>query len=516
MLPARAADPVPNPYLSAPKYAVTHFDSAQTDAFPYPAPTGTRNVSALLPVPLLQVPQVPAGPINIMTLASTSPNYMWGVSTTGVSYISTAGGSFKAVARAFLPGLTQTLSSTLNGLLTAPVATLQQAQSIVNQITTSLPLAGGLSSAYNVVDLDNVLYVNYGKKVYAFALLSPTLPALGIQIIRTLDATTFLQSDEQIAGIVMTYDGNLVVLGTHSATIVSRSFTGPTHTVQFNSDESISNSAAVDENNGIYIVTDKLMRKVVWTGTTLSQSSADGAWSSPYPTGDTYPTLFGSGSGSTPTLMGFNTDTDKLVVITDGLKRMSLMAFWRDAIPPGFTDRIAGTIQVNCGLPAAYEIQTDQSVAVDGYGAFVVNNVSSADGSTGSGNIAVDGFLARGPLVPSPVGVERFAWNPQTHAWSSTWARADVSSNTMVPGISSTSHIVFVNGYYQSTGWEVTGLDWSTGVTVHRTIFGPGILGNGLYALIEFLPNGDLIFNSVIGPTRVTMPSGVILPPPLL
>ena len=36
--------------------------------------------------------------------------------------------------------------------------------------------------------------------------------------------------------------------------------------------------------------------------------------------------------GSTPTLMGFGDDEDKLVVITDGAKQMKIVAFWRDEI----------------------------------------------------------------------------------------------------------------------------------------------------------------------------------------
>lgn len=507
-VPAGAANPPINPFLAAEKYAITHFDSAQTDAFPYSVSTGPRTVFPPAP---LQVPQVPGGPINLMTLASTSPNYMWGVSTTAVSYISVAGDSFTPIAKRFLPGVTQTLENTLLGLVNDPITTVQQAQDIVAQLGI-LFVSGGISGAYSVVDNDNVLYVNYGPIIYAFALNSPALPLLGIKIARTLDASSFLQEDESVAGLVMTYDGKLVVLGTHSVSVVNRSFIGTTHTVDFGSDESISNSAAVDQNNGIYIVSDKELHKVVWTGTALSQNPADGAWSSPYPTGDTFPTIFGSGSGSTPTLMGFGSDADKLVVITDGQQRMNLVAFWRDAIPPGFTNRIAGQIQVNCGLPAPYLIQTDQSVAVDGYGAFVVNNVSAADGSTGTGTSALVDAFVRGPVLPSPVGVERFAWDPQTHSWSSAWARADVSSNSMVPAISSASGMAFASGYYSNGGWKVTGLDWATGTTVHETVIGTGVLGNGYYALIQFLPDGDLLFNSLIGPTRIQLPSGVILP----
>lgn len=81
--------------------------------------------------------------------------------------------------------------------------------------------------------------------------------------------------------------------------------------------------------------------------------------------------------------MGFGDDQDKLAVITDGSDRMKLVAFWRNDIPTGFTlkpgtkfIRIADQIQVTAGLdPAPEFIQSEQSVVVNGYGAFVVNNI---------------------------------------------------------------------------------------------------------------------------------------------
>ena len=83
------------------------------------------------------------------------------------------------------------------------------------------------------------------------------------------------------------------------------------------------------------------------------------------------------------------------------------------------------------------------------------------------------------------------------------WSRGDVSSISMVPAVSTSSNIVFVNGYNKDSGWEVTGMDWDTGKTVHRTIFGKDNYGNGAYAIIQFFPNGDLLFNSISGPIRV-------------
>ena len=70
--------------------------------------------------------------------------------------------------------------------------------------------------------------------------------------------------------------------------------------------------------------------------------------------------------------------------------------------------------------------------------------------------------------------------------------------------MSSSSDIVFVNGYYDKTGWEITGMDWNTGKTVYKSKFGFDDFGNGAYAIIQFLPNGDMLFNSIGGPFRVT------------
>ncbi|KIQ21461.1 hypothetical protein RT99_11715 [Flavobacterium sp. MEB061] len=499
-----------NPFLAAPKYAITHFDSAQTDNFPNEVPRDIKNVTSVLPL-LTPLPQVAGGPINIMTLASTDPDYMWGVSLTDVSYIRVSNDNFTPLYRLPLPGAPTIVTSLLASVLNQPFASITAIQTALS----ALGLGGGsgfglFGGVYSVVDNNNDLYVNYLGAINAINLKSSVLFP-GIEVKRSIQTSTVLPSGESVAGLSMTFDGRLIVVGGRSITILNRNLTAPALAqYTFSPTETISNSVAVDEDGGIYVVTDKKMYKLVWTGTIISSNPADGAWESVYPTGDTFPTLFGSGSGATPTLMGFGNDADKLVVITDGLKRMGLIAFWRNEIPVGFTDRIAGQIQVTCGLPLTTEfIQTDQSVAVSGYGAFVVNNVSLTDDQL-TGAVLVDA-LARGPLLDAPFGVERFEWNPVTHSWSSVWTRGDVSDVSMVPGISTGSNIVFVNGYYKAagTGWEITGLDWLTGDTVHKRIFGNNIFGNGFYALIQYIGNGDLIMNSLIGHGRVQQ-NGVV------
>ena len=515
--------PVPNPYLASSLYAVTHFDSSQSDSTPYGPPPGTFTVS-----PDRQ-PIVYGGPVNIMTLASTQADYLWGVGTDRVAYVKGRDGAWTSVASLEAPAYTDpTLiyvpesAQRAVGEQSFEGKTSGDVDRILTQAYGQNYTARLQNSSYSVVDRDNVLYANYGRGIYAFALTDPADPAKGIRVARSADIAAIQGAGATTAnlfGLSMTYDGHLVVNFSNGVAVVDRSLDAATaQFVPFGADERTSNSLAVDEKGGIYVASNKLMHKLVWTGTTLSAREAAGAWTSPYDApDDAVPPIvkFGTGTGSTPTLMGFGSDRDKLVVITDGAKRMKLVAFWREDIPGDFVQRpgtasrrIAGQIPVTCGFGTLPEwIQSEQSVVVRGYGAFVVNNIPQDAASFGlDPNNKLLGVFTMGPVFPSCLGVERFRWDPATRAWASAWARPDVSSPSMIPVHSRSSRMALVTGYYGAGGWEVTGLDWDTGTTVHRTILGKQNYGNGAYAILEYLPNGDLLFNSAVGPYRVTYP----------
>jgi hypothetical protein len=512
---ATPAGPARNPYLSAEKYATTHFDSAQTDTMPYPAPRGVFRVD------LRRVPRAAGGPVSYMQLASTSPRYMWGTSTGGVSYIDVSNGGFRVLARHATPDAKWVPPQKLDKVLAQRFTDAAQAETAVTQ-ELGLDLSRLATNVYMFVDKDNVLYAAAsGGKIHAYGLIDPSNPSAGITVLRSLDFRAELrrvaaggseamqQYGAFIVGVNLTYDGKLVVLTNRSVTVMDRSFQGDRHTVELGTDEYVSNSMSIDEKGGIYVASDTTMRKIVWNGSRLSADEEDGAWASLYDFGREPPSVkFGRGTGSTPTLMGFGSFPDKLVVITDGADRMKVVAFWRNEIPTDFKQkpgtqsrRIAGQIEITCGLsPLPEFIQSEQSVVVNGYGGFVVNNIRAQ----GAKDKLVD-VLAGGPVFHPPAGVERVEWDPSTREWSSVWTRSDVVATSMVPGMSSASNMAFVNGYTRKDGWEVTGLDWNTGETVHRTIFGQDNLGNGAYALIQFLPNGDLLFNSIGGPARVRL-----------
>lgn len=492
-----------NPNLAAPVSAITHVNPAATDSYPYTIPTGVFHID------LTKTPQVVGGPINIMTLSSTSTDYMWGVSSGGVTYINKNGDNWKEVARIDIPGVKPTTSTLNQEALGHSFKSVKEIENSVNNIYKMKGFERISNGVYSLVDKNNILYANYnGHFIYAIGLIDQARPEQGLKILHTLDYQTLSKlPNERIAGLGMTYDGFIIVLANRSLTIVDKNLKKVLGRIEFNKDEYISNSIAVDENNGIYVASDKIMRKVVWTGKKLSMDEQDGAWSSPYDFGNQPPVVkVGIGTGSTPTLMGFDSDPDKLVVITDGSNHMKLVAFWRNEIPADFKQkpgtksrRIADQIGVTCGLnPLPKFIQSEQSVVVKGYGAFVVNNI----GTEGHKDLMV-GVIGLGPVFPPPHGVERFQWDVAKHQWNSVWTNADAVSTSMVPVVSIPSNIVLMNGYTKDRGWEITGLDWDSGKVIHQTLFGQTNYGNGAYALIQLLPDNNLIFNSIAGPYRI-------------
>lgn len=507
---SEATVPTPNPYLASEHYSLTHFNSAQTDAFPYAVKGGTFQMNTD------DCASTWSGPVNLMTLSSTDPDYMWGMCSDRVSYIHIADGAFERVAEIGLPnGIQMNTEENLRKLVDTQYTSTDQLYADAVEILGKYPQMSMSNGNYVICDNENYAYTNARTVICRYKLKEAGNPKAGIVLDKQVDMAPYMDNPQTLVGMVMTYDGYLVVASGNGIAIIDRTMSMPPVVKLIPDDQVITNSAAVDEHNGIYIASNSrtpggkgIMHKFVWKNGKLSEDEADGAWTASYDGGPEAPAIkMGYGTGSTPTLMGFGDDEDKLVVITDGAKRMKLVAFWRDDIPEDAVPvdaenpRIADQKEISCGLSASTEwIQSEQSVAVSGYGAFVVNNV--IPNTVPDKIVAV---LSIGPLVTPPFGVERLQWDTEKNQWYSVWTRSDVSSISMIPAISTASNMVFVNGYTEADGWEVTGLDWGTGATSHRVIFGQTSRGNGAYAIIQYMENGDLLFNSVGGPFRVKL-----------
>lgn len=510
--------PERNTFLSADIYGVTHINPAKQNSIPYKINLRVKRVDldALTPVW--------GGPVNNSTYASARPGFFWSVSTDRVALIDARGGQWKKVADVDLPGATRRSRDALQRIVKFNYADMPSAESHLKRILGPAPGAVLPAGIYALVSQQDYVYANAGTIVSAIGLVDRNDPSKGLEVKGRFDTATIIPPtrvfDEAprvgLVGMNMTYDGQIVIGALNGVAVVDAALKNGQF-LKFDDDNQMStNSLAVDPAGGIYVATGSkkprlpgVMHKIVWKNGRLSNDPRDGAWTAQYDGGDWPPAIkAGTGTGSTPTLMGFGDNEDKLVLITDGANRMKLVAFWRDGIPadarqvPGaLSPRIADQKPVSAGISEQRPwLQSEQTIIVSGYGAFVVNNLIEE----GHPDRIID-VMTVGPVHRPPSGVEKIVWNDKDNRFYSAWARGDVVSVSMVPVMSTGANAVFVNGYSKADGWEVTGLDWDTGRTVSRTIFGQNNKGNGAYAILQFLENGDMLFNSVIGPYRIPM-----------
>lgn len=543
---AAFADPVAmapkNPFLADVALPMVHDDPSQSDALLQAGPTGIYQLEDS------QILRVPAGPLNATAMGPvTYPNgdeVVWTNSPTRVAKILVSKGQYKEIVHFELPNQdyispekTEEIKARLDGA--------KDEAEMLDYVSKTFPLyletVASRSGIYSMLGAGNEMILLSHNKILVLGDKDPNDAYSPIVIKRSFDippaalATWTMRwrtivprimagagsngmsltlSDiskiltDFVLALNMTYDGHIVFATvTGTVGIIDKDFKGEPQLVNLNDGGLVTNSFAVDDKGGIYIASNKAMHKVVWTGTKLSTDEKDGAWVAEYDNfeGDHGGARSGStGTGSTPTLMGFGPNDDKLVVITDGSKRMKLVAFWRDQIPADFKQkpgtksaRIADQIEVSFGRTDLDSSQSEQSVAVLGTGAFVVNNTIQKPVKGGLETVLVSGVTREGPR-----GVERLDWNNETDSWKETWWRSDISSPSTVPMISAGSSQVYFNRYVDKA-WEITGLDWETGATKTRLIMNGSQAYNGSYTVIQILPDGDIVYGALLGTTRL-------------
>ena len=281
--------------------------------------------------------------------------------------------------------------------------------------------------------------------------------------------------------------------------------------------EEVSNSIGADEHGGIYTVTSKAQYKHVFDGKAIKQAWRVGLATDGYQGG----VRLGPGSGSSPTLMGTAKKDDKLVVVTDGRKVMHFVAMWRNDIPhgwkpirPGADRRIACDVRVDFGNPRIAKAQSEQSVAVRGYAAVMVNNslkdTSAFDALPGSLHYQA-ATLNSGDPANQAHGVERIDWDPKTRTCKVVWINKDVSIPNAIPTISSASTMLYAIGARNGV-WGLEGLDMKTGRRAMR--FDTGAQGehNSFYADTEITPDGT-VWTGTFGGVDILRPAA---PAPVL
>jgi hypothetical protein len=273
------------------------------------------------------------------------------------------------------------------------------------------------------------------------------------------------------------------------------------------SGEAVDNSIAIDERNGIYVVTSRRMLKVVWNGQKVSTDEKDGAWESGYEwTPDEKALAAGSisrGSGTTPTLMGFGNDPDKFVVIADAAESgTNLVAFWRDEIPADYKQK-PGTKSRRIADQTRIEISQltiEPSPNVLGYGVAIINGSYPAP-------VKTPGFpnaFTAGVTRPAPLGIEKFEWNPGSRQFDKTWINREVdNSDIMVPVVSAATGLLYA-AHKENGDYQYVGLDWMTGKLRERWVFpDDSRLWNAFGGITTILEDGDLMIGGAFGIKRL-------------
>lgn len=381
-------------------------------------------------------------------------------------------------------------------------------------------LANATTGAYTLLDKDQVFFVPGPGKLYAYQSAAPSETDSPIQLRNEflLPEATLRGGAKRdpIVGLNLTYDGYLA-LATKRGTVmvVSRDFSSY-HYLQLGDamGEEVSNSIAVDEQGGIYVVTGEAMYRVQWTGSELTLNEQAGAWRARYENGGSVqvPGRLGSGSGSTPTLMGTG-DQDQFVVITDGQPLTHLVLFWRNAIPadwqpiaPGKERRIAAEVPVNFGDAEAQTSMSEQSVLVRGYGAVVVNNdyrVTAQSSMPWLANL-INGFvvLNSNKTRYAPYGVQKFEWNPATRTLDVAWSNPGISCPNGIPTMSAATGLFYCIGQRDAV-WNVEALDWQTGASVFYKPISRWFIHNSFYAATEIGPFQDIWSGTFVGAMQV-------------
>lgn len=366
----------------------------------------------------------------------------------------------------------------------------------------------GINGVYNLFDSAGFHYCVYGGSKVLKTTDDNNVRG-PIRIVKSVDVAAAMppeaaKSVTRIIGLNMTYDGHIAAAAPGAIVVLDRDLNVKAY-VTF--PEAVDNSICIDEKNGIYVVTSRRMLKLAWDGKRLSTEEKDGGWESGYEwIPDEEALAAGSisrGSGTTPTLMGFGDDPDKLVVISDAARGgTNLVAFWRDDIPADFKQK-PGTKSRRIADQARIDISQltiEPSANVLGYGVAVINGSYPKP-------VKTPGFpnaFTAGVTRPAPLGAQKFTWNPKTRQFDKAWINREVdNSDIMVPVVSAGTGLLYC-AHKENGDYQYVGLDWMTGELRERWVFpDDSRLWNACGGITTVLEDGDLLIGGAFGIKRI-------------
>ncbi len=470
--PAASTEPPQNRFLADSPWPMSHRNPYNQASSPYAGPTSVEDAAPELlpgePVPVT---------LAISSAYSNGRSVLWGTTLKDVFKVDASSGRLAYIDRK------------------------ERLQS----------RAEAISGAYSVLDRDGNYFVPKGFDIECYCDQVPGEFDSPIRMSGTFTIGSAWQGDQDaIVGISLTYDGWIAfvtrrgVVGCLSRDLQVAHYLRLSNT---HAATEISNSIAVDETGGIFVVTEDAVHRIQWN----AQEGLVENWAVPYRSnGMQARGRLGSGSGTTPTLMGFG-EQDQFVVIGDGQTMMNIVLIWRNDIPadwqglPGRNPRIAAEIPATFGDPDARRSTTEQSLTVRGYEVVAVSNLYGelsprlkrfVRRRMGNNINHATIYRSNQPDI-APYGVEKFAWNPRTREFASVWANREISCPNGIPTMSAETGLLYCIG--QRGGyWTLEGLDWKTGESVFYRKLSRNSENNSFYAATEIGKQGN-IFTGTFG-----------------
>ena len=361
--------------------------------------------------------------------------------------------------------------------LEAPILEMFDPKTLDSLASTVLPPRMGASTGlftdfsgggyFYLDDKDRVIAPTNSRHLFVIG----ETPAPGLEMQADYDLTKVVPMGDKIVSALPDWAGRIWFASSAGAV----GFVDPTDgsIKSLDTKEPMGNSFSVDEDGGVYIVTDKAMYRF-----DASPSGVVTTWRESYDNiGIKKPGQTEAGSGTTPTVI-----QPDLVAITDNADPMNVVVYKRAA-------QVEGARQV-CKIPVFDKgaSNTDQSLIATPTSIVVENNYGYANPA------AVQEGKTTTP------GLERIDLDPGGGCHK-VWRSNEVSPSA-VAKLSLANGIVYT--YTKPArddgedGWYLTAIDFATGKTLWRALGGEGLGYNNNYAPITLGPDGAA-FVGVLG-----------------
>jgi hypothetical protein len=294
----------------------------------------------------------------------------------------------------------------------------------------------------------------------------------GFQLERDYDVTAAVPLGDKIISALPDWSGRLWFASVNGVVGTIDPATGTVRST--NLGEPNGNSFAVDDDGGVYIVTDGALYRF----DAASDGSPSVTWRQGYKNiGIQKPGQSQKGSGTTPTVMGRD-----LVAITDNADPMNVVVYKR-------ARQVSGSRRV-CEEPVFSRgaSDTDQSLIVAGKSIIAENNYGySGPTATMNGKTTEPGIQR--------VDLERGGCR-------TVWRSREIAPS-VVPKLSLETGLVYTYTKParsdQVDAWYLTALDFCTGGTVYSRLAGTGFGYNNNYAPVSIGPDGSAYVGALGG-----------------